>query len=142
MYVISIDPATRTGYAVWSSKGKLLKYGDVAYGPDISKMSYMTRVRTIVHENTFYGNRNVAFTIGRTVGAISATAGFPSDIVTVTANAWRHHVWQGKAPKSRKLLKQGAILKCKELLDIDVESDDAADAILIGYWYFTGGNSK
>lgn len=57
------------------------------------------------------------------------------EFITLTPSAWRKLVSKEKKPRKREELKKWDLAKAKELFGKDFETDDEADAVLIGQAY-------
>lgn len=57
------------------------------------------------------------------------------EFITLTPSEWRKLISEEKKPRKREELKAWDLLKAKEIFEKDFETDDEADAVLIGQAY-------
>ncbi len=148
--LLSLDTSTKkTGYALWH-KGKLKKYGliDISHDKDISSREKKMilsiydviskfKPDTVVAEITAVA-RNVQTqrVLTLLLGAVYGKCVTDNiEFVMLRPSEWRSLVDKNPKPKTRDELKAWGISKCKELFDLDLDSDDISDAILIGFGY-------
>lgn len=134
-YVLSMDPATLSGWALWTPEGKLIRSGRHNWR-DFPAQKGWEDVYHIVHEKNFYGNHSIAFCQGLAVGTALTLARKNCKLIPYTSSHWRKVAYNGNPPKGRTALKQAAVARVRELFNIVVPNDDRAEAILIGYVYF------
>lgn len=153
MKLLSLDTSTTsTGYAVYEM-GELIEYGCLTHDKGThlkqdEKMQKMVemiyalinRIKpfAIVVELTAVARnvqvqRNLTMILGAIYGySVSHDLYF----FTYRPSEWRNRVTPEKKPRKREELKEWSKNKVKEIFKIELDSDDASDAILIGYAYY------
>lgn len=153
MILVSLDTSTTsTGYAVYDN-GELVKYGCLKHDTkkriatnekminmvmkiyellnDI-KPDFVITELTAVARNVQV-QRNLTMILGAIMGyCISHNAYYYSFRPT----EWRSLISDKNKPRKREELKQWSKDQVKQILNIELDSDDISDAVLIGYAYY------
>lgn len=147
---LALDTSTKsTGYAVYVN-GNIKDYGTIHFDAktpmdmrlgkmilELYKFIDETAPDIVVTEITAVTrNAGVQRYLTYLLGAIMGKC-FKDNIFyyTFRPSEWRKLVDDGKKPRKRDELKAWSIATVKNILDIEVNSDDTSDAILIGLAY-------
>lgn len=142
---------TYTGYSIWEN-GILKTYDDIDYSKEkntdkrISKMTIKIIEKIVKEKPTIviFESLNViksikvAMAMSELIGACKACC-IINDIWfdRLSPSEWRKLVAdkEEKIPKKREICKPWDIKKVKDILNVDTDNDNIADAILIGEAY-------